>query len=76
MEEGRIALWPYRPRPNGQMGGNEPPILTGRVKINGVEYWVSLWERERANSRQPQFSGNLKVIEDEVRVDGSTDNQA
>jgi hypothetical protein len=60
-KEGRIALWPGRHREEGE----KQPYLTGRLTINGQEYFVTLWKRKRESDRMPILSGNVTISIDE-----------
>lgn len=59
--EGRIALWPGRHREDGE----NQPYLTGRFTLNGEQYFVTLWKRNRESERQPILSGNVTLAVDD-----------
>ena len=56
--ENRIALWPARNRERG----NKVPYLTGKVDIEGVEYFVTLWKRDPHSPQEPVLSGQVIPI--------------
>jgi hypothetical protein len=59
--EKRIVLWPGKRRDEG----DNHPYLTGKVTVDGVEYFVDLWKRKRRSTQQPLISGQLTRIETE-----------
>lgn len=56
----RIALWPGRNREEGE----DKPYLTGKLTIDGREYFVSLWKRDRHSRSQPLLSGSVELSPD------------
>lgn len=56
--ENRIALWPARNRGRG----DKVPYLTGKVDIDGKEYFVTLWKRNPHQPSEPVLSGQLTPI--------------
>lgn len=56
--EDRIALWPARNRERG----TNVPYLTGKVKVAGVEYFVTLWKRDTHSVSEPVLSGQLTPV--------------
>lgn len=56
--EKRIALWPARNREKG----DNLPYLTGKVMVEGTEYFVTLWKRDTHSTSEPTLSGELAEI--------------
>jgi len=59
--EKRIALWPARNREKG----DKHPYLTGRLTLDGKDYFVTLWKRKRDSDRRPVLSGHISLAEDD-----------
>lgn len=55
----RISLWN---NPKSQ-SDQKQPVLKGSVNINGVEYWVSLWNGKQGAPNAPRLTGSLQVKE-------------
>lgn len=59
--DNRIALWPGRNREKG----SEHPYLTGKLTIDGKDYFVTLWKRDRHSASQPLLSGHVQLSQDD-----------
>jgi hypothetical protein len=57
--ENRIALWPGRRREEGA----NFPYLTGRLTLNGREYFVTLWKRSRKTEGHPILTGDISAVD-------------
>lgn len=62
--EKRIALWPARNRERG----DSFPYLTGRLTLDGKEFFVTLWKRQRDSDRQPILSGQITPANEQLDV--------
>lgn len=58
--ENRIALWPARNREKGN--ADRRPYLTGKVNVEGEEYFVTLWKRDPHSPTEPVLSGQLTKV--------------
>jgi hypothetical protein len=52
MKDGDISLYE-----NDKQGNEKRPDLTGKLKINGIMYKISVWER---NAGKLKFSGQVE----------------
>lgn len=41
----------------------EEQFLSGKVEVNGAEYYVNLYKNDRGGEKAPTFSGNIKPAE-------------
>lgn len=48
------------------------PEYTGQTKINGIEYWISAWIKEKSNGEK-YFSIAYKVKDDQKNIINNND---
>jgi hypothetical protein len=44
--------------------GDNKPDLTGKVNVNGKEFWLSAWRKKAASSGEQFYSGSIQPVED------------
>lgn len=55
----RVSLW--------ERNGKSGPYYGGEVQIDGVEYWINIFQNtDRKDGRQPAWSGNVKRKDDQA----------
>jgi hypothetical protein len=57
-KDGRGALWP-----NDNIQNDKSPQFKGSILINGVEYWLSMWEGDGNGPNSPLFSVTVQPKE-------------